>query len=89
MQSTTGQPHEDADDVESSPLSRQAWKLTSIIWHVLTRALLPFAIDRLVEIIPRLVRLLDAMDSPTRVRQCDTFRKTRGKRLRRPLRGNC
>jgi len=56
---------------------------------VLTRALLPFAIERLVEIIPNLVEHLDRMDSRHRARQRDAFRKNRRGRLSGTVAVNC
>jgi hypothetical protein len=80
--------HERANDwQDKDPLSRQAWKLTSIVWLVLTRALLPFDIERLVDIVPRLVMHLDRTDSHAHTKARDRFRKTRRHKLsgHRPL----
>ena len=57
--------------------SHQAWKLTNIIWFVLTRALLPIAVERLVQIIPSLVAHLDRTDSRAGSKQRDEFREKR------------
>jgi hypothetical protein len=70
-------------------LSRQAWKLTSIIWCVLTRALLPFAVERLVHIIPNLVAHLDRTDSHAGNKQREVFREKRRDRLGRDVTINC
>ena len=71
-------------------LSRQAWKLTSIVWHVLTSALLGFAIERFVDIvIPNLVGHLDRTDSRAGKKQREVFREKRRDRLGRDVTVNC
>jgi hypothetical protein len=56
---------------------------------VLTRALLPFEIEHLVDIVPNLVAHLDRTDYRAGFKQRDQFRKKRRDRLGQSLIPNC
>ena len=76
----------DVDVADHELLSRQPWKLTKIIWLVFTHALLPIAIDRLIEMLPRIVAHLDRTDSHAGDKTRDRFqnrlrRKAAGRRM--------
>ena len=62
-------------------MSRQAWKLTNILWIILIRALLPISIEQLIDAIPSIVDRLDHTDGRHRKKQRYTFLARRPSRV--------
>ena len=55
------------------PLTRQPWKMASIIWPILVAAILPLSLVKLVACLPEIADRLDSFDDVSIRRQIPTF----------------